>query len=364
MLNEKLNEQPNEGRDHNKPEPRPAERAQPDDFVRMKDWIRQARSDSERALVHSEQTREHINELREELDLQNRKSRRGTVSSVLLWIALLGAGAYGYFALKGGGGLAAQVPVLQDSFQVISQRLGNAEAQLRDWAGNWDAMAARLDKAEKTAAGTLRASRDFTTEQTAKVQHEMRDEMDNRSRSMEARLARAEAAQQQDRTQLATLQQEVGTLRSESAQQLAQAQRQNGQEFGNLRREINQNRDDFNTFARHEEKWRADFEISKAQRREVAPGLALTVQKTDVARQQLDGWVQIVPDGKILWLRQHGIHQPMLFRNQRDDQTYELVFTRVTKDGAVGYALLPRYPSSEKSPAAKPEGLQDRAALD
>ena len=87
------------------------------------------------------------------------------------------------------------------------------------------------------------------------------------------------------------------------------------------------------------------------------------MQKTDVSRQQIDGWLQLVSDGKILWLRQHGIHQPMLFRNQKDDQTYEVVFTRVSKDGAIGYVLLPRYPSSEAPQAGMPAPAQERAAL-
>jgi hypothetical protein len=237
-----------------------------------------------------------------------------------------------------------------------------AEEQLRSWAGKWDSIADRLDKAESTAAGNLRAAKYYVQEQVGRIHHEIQDEMNNRTRAMETRIAKAEAAQEQDRDQLAALRQEVGTLRSDSAQQLALSQQENGRELGNLRREIGQNREVFEDFARHEEVWRADFEVYRERRQEIAPGLAVTIANANVSRQQISGWLHLVADGKILWLRDQNIHQPVMFRNQRDDQAYELVFTRIGRDSAVGYVIAPRYPSSQK-PAADQAGTLPEMAV-
>ena len=53
----------------------------------------------------------------------------------------------------------------------------------------------------------------------------------------------------------------------------------------------------------------------------------------------------MIPDGRILWIRGQGIQQPVRFYSHKDERPYELVFTRVSKDSAVGYLLMPRWPN-------------------
>jgi hypothetical protein len=345
-----------------KRKPEAVEPAPPEEYLRMKEWIRQAQSDAERARVHSEQARSDIEELRSELHSQGRKTKGTGWTTAVLLVALLGACIYGYYTLQGQGSLLAQLPGVQKSVDAIGQRMSGTEDQLRSWASNWDGLTERVGKVEKGVSANLRSAKDFATEQAAKVQHELQGEMDNRTRSIDAKLSQIESSQQEDRVQLASLQQQVGIARSEAHQQLAGAQRENGREFGNVRNEINQNRDGLNIVARNLDRQRINFEVNKKQSQEVVPGLAFTVLKTDVSHQQVDGYLHLIPEGRFLWVHGQGIEQPMLFHNQDDNRAYEVVFTRVAQDSAVGYVLMPRWPATEMSVATSPSAPQPSTA--
>jgi hypothetical protein len=345
-----------------KRKPETPEPAPPEEYLRMKEWIRQAQSDAERARVHSEQARSDIEELRTEMQDQGRKTKGTGWTTAVLLIALLGACAYGYYTLQGQGSLLAQLPGVQKSVDAIGQRVSGAEDQLRSWAANWDGLTERVGKVEKGVSANLRAAKDFATEQTAKVHHELQGELDNRTRLMDAKLSHLESTQQEDRVQLAAVQQQVANARSDAALQLAAAQRENGREFGNIRGEVNQNRDDLDIVARNLDREQINFEVSKKQSQEVAPGLAFTVLKTDVSHQQVDGYLHLIPEGRFLWVHGQGIEQPMLFHNQGDKRAYEVVFTRVAQDSAVGYVLMPRWPDSAMPVAGNPATPQPSSA--
>jgi len=100
-----------------------------------------------------------------------------------------------------------------------------------------------------------------------------------------------------------------------------------------------------------------DFEVSKEHTREVAPGITVTVSEINVSYQRVEGRIHVIPDGRILWIRGQGIQQPVRFYSHEDERAYELVFTRVGKDSAVGYLLMPRWPStSTEAPVADGSG--------
>jgi F0F1-type ATP synthase membrane subunit b/b' len=342
--------------------PETGESSPPEEYLRMKEWIRQAQSDAERARVHSEQAHSDIAELRSELHNQGRKTKGTGWTTALLLVALLGVCAYGYLTLQGQGSLLAQLPGVQKSVDAVVQRMDGTENQIRSWATSWGGLTDRVGQVEQGVNANLRAAKDFAAVQAAKVQHELQGEMDNRTQSIDAKLSQLESSQHEDRVQLATLQQQVGNVRSEAHQQLASAQQENGREFGNVRNEINQNRDDLSTVARNLDRQRMNFEVSKKQSQELAPGLAFTVLKTDVSHQQVDGYLHLIPEGRFLWVHGQGIEQPMLFHNQDDKRAYEVVFTRVAQDSAVGYVLMPRWPATEMPVATNPSGPQPSSA--
>lgn len=313
----------------------------PEDFRRMKEWIQQARLDADRARSIAEQTREDIKDIQFELDNYGRKTSRSGWTTAILAIALLGACAYGYFKLQGNDTLLAQFPAVRAALNEVGQRMNAAEEKFRTWSADWDGMSSRLSKMEKGAAANLRLAKDYAVEQAAKVQHQLQAEMDNRSQSTDVAISKLEASHQEDQRQIAELQQEIAAVRNDSNNQLARTRQETSREMGNLRSEINRNRDDFDVVARQIDRRRLDFEVSKDQTREIVQGLTLTVSKLNVSYQRVEGRLHVIPDGRILWIRGQGIQQPVRFYSHHDQRPYEVVFTRVTKDDAVGYVLMP-----------------------
>jgi hypothetical protein len=327
-------------------------KADPEDFVRMKAWIEQARSDADRARAIAEQTREDIKDIRWELDDHGRKASRSGWTVAIVAVALVAACIYGYFKLQSDASLLAQFPAVESALNAVGQRMNAAEDKFRTWSGDWDGMNSRLGKVEKTTAANLHLARDFATEQATKVHQELQAEMDNRSQSVDATISELEATHEQDQQQIAQLQRQVASARGEASDQLSQSEQETGRELGGLRSAIDRNRDDFDDLARQINHRRVDFEISKDQTREVAPGITLTVSNTNVSYQRVEGRLHVIADGRILWIRGQGIQQPVRFYSHQDDRPYEVVFTRVLQDSAVGYVLVPGGAKAADSPAA------------
>jgi hypothetical protein len=86
---------------------------------------------------------------------------------------------------------------------------------------------------------------------------------------------------------------------------------------------------------------RIDFELQNGRTQQIVDGIYLTVKKTDVERQRVDGWVQIASDGRIVWLRGQGAQNPIDFSSRADARPDQLVFTQVGRDTAAGYILVP-----------------------
>ena len=116
--------------------------------------------------------------------------------------------------------------------------------------------------------------------------------------------------------------------------------------------------------ARRLDQYRVDFEVSKDQTREVAPGITLTLSNLNVSYQRVEGRMHVIPDGRILWIRGQSIQQPLAFYTLKDDRHYELVLTRVSKDSAIGYVLMPKWSNTgfpvATNAAAAPDGMTDQ----
>jgi hypothetical protein len=331
-----------------------------EDFQRAKEWANQARFDAEQALAEAAQARRENEEVRLEFQALADRNRRAGWAVALLLLALVGGGLYGYYSYTRSGKVLAEFPLFQQSLGAAGQRLDAAEQALRGWADDWEAMMARVGKVEQTMGAGLRSARDYATEQSAKVQREFHNEMDVRTDSLQASVARLEADLSEDREQLASLQQELDTTRTELAGDIELARQEGRQRNESLSKEFELSRNDLDSLNHRLDRRRLDFEARTNQTLEVAPGITLTVSSTDVRYQRLEGRVHVVSDGRILWLRGHGIQQPVILYKEKDERPYELVFTRVTESGVVGYALEPLWPAQGYSPA-EPAGFQSAA---
>jgi len=85
---------------------------------------------------------------------------------------------------------------------------------------------------------------------------------------------------------------------------------------------------------------RVIFNVPMNHSRQLAPGISVGVTATDTGRQQMDGWMWLIPDRRTVWLRDQGIQSPRVFYGYKDGRRRELVITRVTPDSVMGYLIL------------------------
>jgi hypothetical protein len=104
-------------------------------------------------------------------------------------------------------------------------------------------------------------------------------------------------------------------------------------------------RHDFDAYADKFAVKRVDFEVTKNHGTTVAPGIQVQVNSTDVSYQRVNGSV-LASDGHTTWLRQLKVQEPVFLTSFADGRTRELVITRVNKNGAVGYVLVPAQESA------------------
>jgi len=336
----------------------------PQEVQKLADEIARLRESMNRAKAETSVEAARSKARAEELEQDCRSRARSTpvwAMVVLLTAGLLGATWFGYRALQGHNDLLAEIPKLEEVLGAVSKRVDATEETVRTWTAKWETVGARMGKIEKQVSGNLAAARKYAQEQANETYARLLSEMDNRTEWIQARLNRFETDQQANRARFAQLEEEIGDVRRETTQLIARAQQENGRAMGNLRTEINQNRDDLDTLARRLDRQRVDFEVAKNRNQELFRGVSLTVKKTNVSYQRVEGWVQLVPDGRTLWVRGQGIQQPLIFYTQQDTRPYELVFTRVTKDAALGYLMVPNQSAPRAAQLPASTGLPESA---
>jgi chaperonin cofactor prefoldin len=258
-----------------------------------------------------------------------------------LAVALIAAAGYGYRALEKDNSVLMQVPAIQRMVTTLGTRTDATEAQLRDLTANWGTLANRVTKLDRKVSSGLLTAHKQTVELIAQAEGRLRADMDGRTRVIDARLDRVESNQADDRARLAQmqdqLQKEVAGVREEAAGR----QYDTGRDLASLHQQVNQGQSDLRVLNQRIARQRVNFEAVKNSTVELAPGVSLTVLKTDVSYQRFEGYLSLTNDGRTLWLRHAGAQQAVPFYSKQTSRPYDLVVTTVGKDGVVGYLMLP-----------------------
>ncbi len=261
----------------------------------------------------------------------------------VLFLTLIGAATYGYLALDKENIQLGQIPEVAESVKLVGGRMAAAEARLREMSFDWQALQQSFAELDKKVDSRTRATRKYAEKVTAQLESRLQNRMDERAAGLEARVRELQSEQQTDRARLAELRHELSGVQSE----LSAVRHQAGQDFDGLSQRVAANEQQLTELDQDLDTERVDFEVVKKRQHELAPDISFQVTKTDVRYQQFSGWIRYAPEGRTLWVRDQGVQQPVTFYTRQGDQMYELVVTRVTKDSAVGYMLLPVSPGSE-----------------
>jgi hypothetical protein len=149
------------------------------------------------------------------------------------------------------------------------------------------------------------------------------------------------------RSELAEIQRELAGVREENLQhtnqigQLGQEHQSTQSRVSGLNRQLSSSQTAVSPLTSQVERKRIDFELQNGRTLQVVDGIYVTVKNTDVERQQVEGWLQIASDGRIVWLRHEAAQHSIDFSSRADSLPYQLVFTRVGQKSAAGYVLVP-----------------------
>ena len=321
--------------------------------------VQQVSVESARALESAEQARSEATHARFDAEACTAKLHSHRRSLAGLWsvvavvaLALGGVTWYGYRTAQRHDNWFAKLPAWEQTLQGIGDRINATETKLETWAGDWKGVGDRLGKLEKRVTANVQLVRNYAKEEANEVHRQVLMELDNRTDWLQARLSRVESSQESQRAHIVEVQEEVAQVRREMHQQIAQLERETGRELDGVhqrvtetRNDVAATRNDLDRMAAQLSRDRVDFELARGRSQELVAGISMTVKDTNVRYQRVEeGWVQLVPEGRFLWIRSQGIQQPMIFYSQRDSRPYEIVFTRVSRDGAIGYLVHPGGP--------------------
>lgn len=292
-------------------------------------------------------------ELRQELEDEEREGKRrrrtGWIGTLVVLALLAGVVWYSYPFWQQHSRLPQQLSSTKEMLDGIGQRLAISEERLQGWADDRDILRAQISDLEKRVKSGLGSARQQVGAVATSVGQQLQVELDKRIEPLRARLAGVEATQETERARLVRIQGEVANLRRDVTQQIAELREGMSREVLDVNRRVDQNQGEVGQLARLHDRERVGFEVSKDLSSEVAPGIHLTIKQTDVARQTVNGWVQLVPEARTLWVTNQKVQQPMIFYTQQDSRPHELVITRVAGGSAVGYLLVPRNSSGASS---------------
>lgn len=275
---------------------------------------------------------------RGEVHIDTRHSSAGLwVGLAVLAVALIAGASYGYEALKKNSTQFAHFSTLVDSLAAIHQRVSGIESRLDAWKGEHQALVDRMKKLDVEFRSGLLQARKQTQAAVMEAEDRLQQELDQRTQALAARLAQTEAAQHNDRVRMAKLEQEVANAR----QELAAFQQAHQQQLASLRRREAADHNDLASINHLLQTDQVSFEAEKNQNEEIVPGISLRVTGTDVQYQRFSGYVWVVRDHRTIWIRGQGAERPVVFYSGSNNQAFELVVTRVDKNGTVGYLLLP-----------------------
>ena len=301
-----------------------------------------------------------------EADLRWEKTRRHhrflVAFLILLAAGLVGIAWYAYPILKGHDVTLSQIPQslteVQKGISSLAEQAKAADAKVEDWTSRQEALRGQLNKARAELASRIDSAKKQASDTSTALFDRVRSEVAAQMDSVKTQLAKLETSRESDRQQIAQLQQEVAQVRSQvqqQGQQLASVQGRvdrnaaaTSEEFAGVKSAQQRDRADFDAYADKFAVKRVDFEVTKNHGTRVAPGISLQVSGTDVSYQKVNGSV-LTPDGRTIWLRQLKVQEPVFLNTFADGRTRELVITRVNKNGAVGYVLVPAQETAASS---------------
>jgi chaperonin cofactor prefoldin len=296
--------------------------------------LERVRGIAEAARLTADRAQRRVNALDSEI---GRYERRGVrlFFAVILLVVLTGTGAWALNArLTAQQSSIAKVVGAEGLLNGLSQRLSSAETTLKAIPSQWSDVSTRVDTLDKKVS----AARVPDSPTNA--------EFEKRIAQLNERVASLQAQRQEDGTQLASLRDELATTRNGLSPQTPTARvetpRSTAAAIPDSRPAAPRRQEGLSSIAAQADRDLHGFEITTEKANEVVPGVLLTVKETNVDRQEINGWVYLQEQHRFVYLKNHGLREPITVVDTRDHQPHQIVFTRIRKGDAVGYVSSPK----------------------
>ena len=264
------------------------------------------------------------------------------VTVAALALALAGLTGYGFVVLDEYGIEIRRLPGLEGTLTKLGLRAESTETTLARWETRADQLEANLKKVNARIRHHRKIAERRADRAVAALEERIGQRFTEQATAVNARFGEMETEQAADRAITVQLGTGLNSLRQETQWELAGLERSQALQ----RRELG-------ALAAQRERRRVDFELAKGRTVEIAPGVSLHVEKTDVSFQRVKGWIWLLPDARAVWVRELGAQQPLVFYSKVSDEPRELVITRVGRKTVTGYLVLPA--SDDVLSASAPE---------
>jgi hypothetical protein len=275
----------------------------------------------------------------------------------LLTVALGAATVWGYEELEADRALfdgfdqSGAVDEVQIQVESIDGRLSKLVSHVAT-SDVVEAVSSRIASVERTLTRGLEATRADIAEvrdANADIEWRIQSTVEARTSPIRERLADLESSEQIRLAEIAALEEKLDGklddkldgLRLELAFELAQIQQNEAAVTASFEQRMSGSERRLDIVGYAVEQDRIDFEMYEGYDEELSPGILLHLNQVDRRYQRIGGWIRLIPEGRIIRVKDQPIQEALVFFTHQDDRRHELVFTRVTESAAVGYINVP-----------------------
>ena len=276
-----------------------------------------------------------------------RHGHRGiwSVAAILLTIGLVGASTWWLNSeLKTQGSSVAKLLGMQQTVDSLGRRMIGAETALSLLPAEMNKVTGRVDALDKKVAAAQKAA--VARPAVSTPASPAVAELGTSVAQLNEQMAKLQAQHEDDAAKIESLRGDLASTRQETAQQLAAVKSGIPHDampaVAGLQSAVDRNEAGITSLANKMDRDRQDFEVHEDRVVEVVPGVLLTIRETNVGRQEVSGWVYLENDRRVVYLKNHGLLQPITVFGVYGKDSYDIVITRVRKNDAVGFVLSPK----------------------